>query len=216
MSITPGFQRSRREQSRRRESSSELAASPSNYELTRFGSPLKELGADKSAYTEEIGRLWSEAQDKFLKIGRYLVKAKELLPHGSYEAMVVDELPFGRHVAWQLRTVAMAVDGGRLIEDDLPNSYATAFKLASLDDDVLKRAKVENIIRPNVTRAEVVSFVRRVAGERNKQPANHDYLKIEMKALQQKLRKLVSEQRATQTRLSEISAELGIQLPNDR
>ncbi len=205
--MTPGFQRSRKDQARRRDESAIQAVAPQPVELNRFGSPLRELGADRAAYADEISRLWSEAQDRFLKIGRYLVRAKAALPHGSFEAMIADELPFGRHVAWQLRTVATAVDGGRLVEDDLPNSYATAFKLASLDDELLDRAKAENVVRPNVTRAEVTSFVRRVVGEKFKSHLGSE-LENESRELELRLRKLAAERGAIVARLAEIKKAL--------
>jgi hypothetical protein len=204
VTITPGFQRSRKDQLRKRDDNAVQAVAPQLVELNRFGSPLLELGADRIAYASEISRLWSEAQDRFLKIGRYLVRAKAALPHGSFEAMIADELPFGRHVAWQLRTVATAVDGGRLVEDELPNSYATAFKLASLDDDVLDRAKAENVVRPNVTRAEVTSFVRRVVGERQFKSELKTEIATELRELERKLKKLDAERKATLARLAEI------------
>ena len=121
--------------------------------------------------------------------------------------MIADELPFGRHVAWQLRTVANAVDGGRLVEDDLPNSYATAFKLASLDDELLDRAKAENVVRPNVTRAEVTSFVRRVVGEKYESHRGSE-LENESRELELKLKRLAAEREATLARLSEIKKAL--------
>jgi hypothetical protein len=208
VTITPGFQRSRKDQLRKRDDNALQAVAPKLVELNRFGSPLLELGADRVAYASEISRLWSEAQDRFLKIGRYLVRAKAALPHGSFEAMIADELPFGRHVAWQLRTVATAVDGGRLVEDELPNSYATAFKLASLDDDVLDRAKAENVVRPNVTRAEVTSFVRRVVGERQFKSEPKSEIATERRELERKLKKLDAEREATLARLVEIKRVL--------
>ena len=50
--------------------------------------------ADVEGYVREINRLWSEARDKFLAIGEYLVQAKETLPHGEYEKMIESRLPF--------------------------------------------------------------------------------------------------------------------------
>ena len=209
MAVTPGFQRNRKEQQRRRDDSAVKAIVPRSVDLSRFGSPLMELGSDRAAYAGEISRLWAEAQDRFLKIGRYLVRAKAALPHGSFEAMVADELPFGRHVAWQLRTVATAVDGGRLVEDELPNSYATAFKLASLDDEVLDRAKAENVVRPDVTRAEVTSFVRRVIGEKQVKPELDIELARESRELELKLKQLEAQRKATLKRLAEIQRGTG-------
>ena len=60
---------------------------------------------------EEIGKLWKEAQEKFLAIGRYLVRAKERF-HRTFEATILPQLPFGKGVAYQLRAVAMAVRRG--------------------------------------------------------------------------------------------------------
>ena len=135
----------------------------------RFGqaSLLRELGTDRASYVREIERLWSEAQERFLTIGRYLVRAKQHLPHGAFEVMILNELPFGRHVAWQLRTIAVAVDGGRLIERELPRSYTTAYKLAKLEDDALERAKRDGLVRADVTRSEIVAFLRRLSDEAN-------------------------------------------------
>jgi len=208
--VAPGFRRSRKDQARKRDESALQAVAPRPVDLNRFGSPLTELGADRAAYVGEISRLWSEAQDRFLKIGRYLVRAKALLPHGSFEAMVADELPFGRHVAWQLRTVATAVDGGRLVEDELPNSYATAFKLASLNDEVLDRAKAENVVRPNVTRAEVTLFVRRVTSEKQFKSELSIELAKESHGLELKLKQLAAEREATSARLAEIKRILSL------
>lgn len=208
MNVKAGFQRTRGEQSRKRDVSVQEAASPADYELLRFGSPVKELGADRNAYSKEIARLWAEAQDRFLKIGRYLVRAKERLPHGSYEAMIADELPFGRHVAWQLRTVALAVDGGRLEEERLPHSYATAFKLATLDDDMLEIAKKENVVRPTVTRAEVTKFVRRIAEERRDYPEARELLFRERHLLAKQADRLAVELEAVRRRLATVEREI--------
>ena len=52
----------------------------------------------------EVDRLWAEAQDKFLTIGRYLVQAKQRF-HRTYEASILPLLPFGKGVAFQLRAV---------------------------------------------------------------------------------------------------------------
>ena len=78
-------------------------------ELTRAVIPLD----DKAGYIAEIAKLWVEAQDRFLTIGRYLVIARRTLKHGEFEAMIARELPFAKATAHQLRTVAEAVDEGR-------------------------------------------------------------------------------------------------------
>ncbi|SDD96684.1 DUF3102 domain-containing protein [Belnapia rosea] len=113
---------------------------------------------DAEDFVSEIGKLWEEAQAKFLTIGRYLVQAKQRLPHGEFESMIASQLPFGRSVAYQLRMVAQAVEQRRIAEDDLPRSYTNAYKLALLDDGALRRAHDANVVRPNVTRRELADF----------------------------------------------------------
>lgn len=60
---------------------------------------------------EEVAKLWVEAQEKFLAIGRYLLRAKIKFA-GSFESHIIVNLPFGKNVAYQLRMVAEAVDLG--------------------------------------------------------------------------------------------------------
>src|SRR3954447_21951431 len=58
-------------------------------ELTRAVIPLD----DKAGYVAEIAKLWAEAQDRFLTIGRYLVIAKRTLKLGELEALTPREFP---------------------------------------------------------------------------------------------------------------------------
>ena len=101
-------------------------------------------------YANEIGKLWGEAQQKFLAIGRYLFLAKENLEHGEFERMVSTMLPFGRNVAHRLRAVAAAVDEGRLPEESLPRSYTVAYDLVILSEAEFREAKQRNLIRPDL------------------------------------------------------------------
>jgi hypothetical protein len=109
-------------------------------------------------YVAEIRRLWQDAQERFILIGRYLVQAKQTLAHGEFQKMIAEELPFGVTVAYRLRTVAEAVDGGRLPQDSVPRDYTVAYELARMPDEQLELAKSESLVRPDVTRREVNSF----------------------------------------------------------
>ena len=70
-------------------------------------------------FVSEISRLWSRAQGAFLEIGRLLIKAKEMLPHGEYVAAVEAELPFSADatpITYQLdgrQYVAIFASGGK-------------------------------------------------------------------------------------------------------
>ena len=112
----------------------------------------------RQAYVQELTRLWREAQDRFVAIGEYLLNAKEMLPHGEYEKMIASELPFGRAVAHNLRTVAVAVREGRLSRPELPGSYTTAYFLATLKPNHLALARERGLVRHDVPRSAVNAF----------------------------------------------------------
>lgn len=113
-------------------------------------------------YVAEIGRLWTEAQDRFLAIGRYLIEAKGRLDHGDFTPMVRDRLPFTHTVAVRLMVVARAVESGLLPADRCPRSYSVAYELASLPASERAAAEAEGLIRQDVGRTEIVAFKRRM------------------------------------------------------
>jgi hypothetical protein len=148
---------------------------------------------------DEIGKLWREAQEKFLAIGRYLVRAKERF-HRTFEATILPQLPFGKGVAYQLRAVALAVDEGLLLEEELPNSYATAYQLVSLPADQMQLARKENLVRRDVLRREVEAFKARLRlGSDSDREAR----------LIQEWRHLRSEMTRIGNRIAEIEEEIG-------
>jgi hypothetical protein len=150
---------------------------------------------------EEVAKLWGEAQDKFLAIGRYLRRAKARFP-GSFEKKIIAALPFGKNVAYQLRTVAEAVDSGRLPEDNLPRSYATAFLLVSLPESDYEEARKRDLVRATVTRPEVDAFKRELRAARAMHSDRRQVLSNERRSLRNEIERM-------QARLAEIEAEIG-------
>ena len=148
-------------------------------------------------FAAEIEHLWRDAQTRFIQIGRYLALAKERLQHGEYEAMVERDLPFSPRTAYQFRMAAAAVDGGRLPADGLPNSYTICYLLSTLDDETLEAARRENLIRPDVKRAEVIAF-------RANRQGNADRIQ----ALRSQHDKLLKEQRKLEAEIVKVRAEL--------
>lgn len=141
----------------------------------------------REEFVHEIATLWRSAQEKFLLIGRYLVQARQRLPHGEFQAMVENELPFGYQVAYQLRMVAEAVDSGRLPGAKLPPSYATVYQLATLTTEQLRLADQRNLIRPDVTRPEIVRFKRDLRETAMPAPDQRDALIAERDQLRARL-----------------------------
>jgi hypothetical protein len=157
---------------------------------------------------EEVVKLWVEAQEKFLAIGRYLLRAK-IKFSGSFESHIVANLPFGKNVAYQLRMVAEAVDSGRLPEQDLPRSYATAFQLVSLPAPDFDAARAHGLIRNTVTRPEVNNFRRDLRAQRLNQGDRRLVLSKERVGLRSEIQRMQIRYREVEARLAEIEAEIG-------
>jgi hypothetical protein len=111
-------------------------------------------------YAREISRLWREAQQSFLAIGRYLVQAKRKLAHGEFQKLVEASLPFGRQTAYELRMIAEAVDDGRIPEPKLPQAASVAYQLATLKTDDLAAAEQDGLLRPDLRRPEIIAWKR--------------------------------------------------------
>ena len=160
-------------------------------------------------FIAEIEKLWGEAQEKFLTIGRYLVQAKARLKHGEFEAMVASQLPFGRGVAYQLRVVAQAVEQDRLEESTLPRSYNNAFRLAQMDEAILRRARESNLVRPEVTRREIVDFLHIISAEAERRRPERERIAKEIERLRSRAAALADELAETRTKLAELEASAG-------
>jgi hypothetical protein len=159
---------------------------------------------DAGDFVSEIAKLWEEAQAKFLTIGRYLLQAKERLPHGEFEGMVASQLPFGRSVAYQLRMVAQAVEQRRITENDLPRSYTNAYKLALLDDVDLRRAHDAKVVRHDVTRRELADFLQSIKAEaKQRTPEKRAH---RMAWLRARVKALSDEMALAQAELAELEA----------
>jgi hypothetical protein len=155
----------------------------------------------REAYVQELTRLWREAQDRFVAIGEYLMHAKETLAHGEYEKMVANDLPFGRAVAHSLRTVALAVQEGRLGKVELPRSYTTAYFLATLEPHHLALARERGLVRQDVPRSTIDAFRRELKDPQRKA--------LDHPSLTKERLRLRTQMQAIQARLKELDAMLG-------
>jgi hypothetical protein len=154
-------------------------------------------------YVREIDGLWADARQRFLEIGRRLVEARSSLPHGEYIAMIEQDLPFSRSVAFQLRAVAEAVSGGILLPNEVPGSYSTAFQLVSLKPEEIQVARQEKLVRADVRREDIIAFKKRLRGNKK---AECDRV--------QRLALLRAERERLEARMREVDAEIA-QLENE-
>jgi hypothetical protein len=158
----------------------------------------------------ECNRLWAEAGAKFLAIGRYL--QREFLRtqrYGTFESTVIEKLHFGRIVAYQLRTVAAAVDGGRIAEDVLPRSYATAYKLICMPIDTFEVAKSRGLVRPDVSRPEIERFKREIAQRQAREEDPVRAKQAEREKIRSEVMRLMERVSAMNARIAEINEEIG-------
>lgn len=151
-------------------------------------------------YVSEIITLWTEAAETFLLIGRHLNQAKDALPHGEFQRMVDECLPFDKSRAYQLRMVAQMVDAGRVGERDLPRSSATAFLFTSLDAKSIVRAKEDGVLRPDIRRQEVVIWKRRLLGPLQ----NNQAVARAQAMLKARIRRLEDELQRTKAELADL------------
>jgi hypothetical protein len=156
----------------------------------RMRQDLAELRT-RANFADAIGEAWTEAEENFTTIGRYLNHAKSMLNHGEFMGMVESDLPFRYSTANRLMKVAAALDAGALPADRLPPSYATVYELLTLSDEERRQAIKEGVVRPDMQRKDVIEFRKRL-----RQPDQNKRAKLETE--REKLRK----------RLQEIEAEL--------
>jgi len=155
-------------------------------------------------FANEIGNLWTQAQTKFLAIGRYLVNAHAKLGHGTWMEMVKNDLPFGYQTAYKFRKIAEAVNAGLLTNEAMPQDYNAAYELAQLKEPDFAAAREQDLIRPDITRRLVLAFKRR---RQSAEPGPTDG-----RATASKVRRLASlraKRIALDRQIAELEAELG-------
>lgn len=156
----------------------------------------------RDEFGKEISRLYREMTAKFWVIGRYLQKAKSVLAHGEYNAMVKRDLPFTPEAARKIVLATRAVDSGTLPGDRLPNSWSNVYLLSTLSEDDLEVAEQQGLIRPDVKRRDILSFKK----------SRTEIHVSEYERLRTEREKLLAEAQRIQARLAEIDSKIGGEL----
>ena len=155
-----------------------------------------------------ITNLWNEARAKFLAIGRNLREAKRRYPK-AFEKVILPQLPFGKQVSYQLRTIAEAVDDKQFTADEMPQSYGAAYQLAILDEGDFKKARAEGLVRPDVQRRAIEEWKRqRYMRLRLKSEGKVTLLREERMSLHVESERLRDRLSAISARLTEIDGEI--------
>jgi hypothetical protein len=146
-----------------------------------------------------ITEIWTEARNSLIEIGRYLNRAKTILPHGVFMSMCRERLPFSWEVAHQLRSVAEAIDGGHFSEAELPSAYSVAYQLVTLTPDQMRLARDKGLVRPDIRRVEILAFKRSLRPQSSTPLVNRRKLEEERIRLLERLKEIEDQLRFTPT-----------------
>ncbi|MFL5279801.1 MAG: hypothetical protein ACJ8AW_02085 [Rhodopila sp.] len=154
----------------------------------------------------EVHAEWRKAKQSFLAIGKSLLAVEQALSPDEFRRLSKGSeriFPFSETIATQLRQVARAVISGRLNETEMPGSYSVAYQIAVMDGPTIEIARRRNLIRPDVTRTEVIAFRREISAPQTSQPQRLDIGSVRReKARLTKLRAELAE------RLAQIDARI--------
>ncbi|WP_376956436.1 hypothetical protein ABNQ39_00295 (plasmid) [Azospirillum sp. A26] len=109
-----------------------------------------------------IRRLWTEARDRWVAIGELLMAWRGTAPHGEFMRMVDERMPFKHPTANKLMALATAAERDPEFVQLLPPEYTVAYEILTLSDTERAAAADAGLIRPDVKRAELVAFKRRL------------------------------------------------------
>jgi hypothetical protein len=197
--------------------------------LTLLSDHMKGFGVASDGHRlEQLAKLrcstnrhWSESIEAALKTGRDLIKTENLLTKTEFDHYIADPkdesgeriLRFKANMAFKVMAFAKAFDSGRFHEAVGQNFHigmlppvTTSYLLQTLDDEQLKNAAVENLIRADVTRREIEGYLRVIRPKKKYKPCST--AAVDAAAL--KTRRAVLERRRERLieDLSEIDEEL--------
>lgn len=158
----------------------------------------------------EVHAEWRKAKQSFLAIGKSLLAVEQALTPDEFRRLSKGTeriFPFSETIATQLRQVARAVMSGRLNETEMPGSYSVAYQIAVMDGPTIEIARSRNLVRPDVTRTEVIAFRREINAPPASQPQRLDIGAVRReKARLTKLRAELAERLAQiDARITELS-----------
>jgi hypothetical protein len=111
--------------------------------------------------------------------------------------------PFTETIGIQLRRVAKAVTTGSIGEHEMPGSYSVAYQIAVMDAPTLEIARTRNILRPDVTRTEIIAFRREISTANTAQEEG-----LNLSAVRRKKARLTKLRDELTDRLAAVNAEL--------
>jgi hypothetical protein len=127
--------------------------------------PIRDGMVVMAAKTDWAGKIrvaWQKSVAAIFEVGDLLNAAKKTVPRGQFTTMIESKLPFGERTAQMLMGVA---DDPRLRNPKqislLPPSWGTLYALSQLTDKQFKAALIQGMIKPDMSRADVMAFGQR-------------------------------------------------------
>ena len=165
----------------------------------------------------EIQKEWGDARDSFLAIGRALVALESELTKAEFAKLrhgTERLFPFSDATATQLRQIARAVDGGRIPAEACPGSYGTAYQITLLTEPQLRIAQERGLIRPDVTRREIMQLRREVSADSMEPPPSGRLDRVRLRAervrLGERRARLAEELTAVERRIAQLDELLSL------
>jgi hypothetical protein len=110
----------------------------------------------RAEHVKLIAAAWQKGVESIIESGECLCRAKAELPHGSYEAMIQSELPFGPTTARRLVIIASNnILSNRAHVHALPSSWGTLYELTKLPQTLLLEKIEDGSITPELGRKDV-------------------------------------------------------------
>ena len=124
----------------------------------------------EDVWAEKIKTVWNKTVGGIFETGRLLIEAKKALPHGGFEIMVRDQLPFGARTAQMFMSIAQSPvlanpNNGAF----LPPYWRTLYDLSRLEPEELEAGFRRRLIKPELQRKDlptIVKKIRRAMGKR--------------------------------------------------
>jgi N6-adenosine-specific RNA methylase IME4 len=124
-----------------------------------------------NVWAARITACWRASVEAILEVGKLLAAAKESLPHGDYEAMIENDLPFSASTSRRLKSIAEDPKlSNRAHVHVLPPHWGTLYELTKLDESQFQAKINDGTIHPEMERREIaqtVKTLRRAKRERD-------------------------------------------------
>ena len=168
-----------------------ISAQGANHEGALMTSSPEFLTGEE--FADRINFLWKDVVRSFLEIGNLLRTARKNLEHGQFTKLIQEQVPFSHSIANKLMKASKFIDDNPVIISQLPVSYSTIYEVATLSKAQLEKARAENILRPNVTRKEIIDLKKSVKIRQKQYASRKHELDDKIERLRQRIDDLTTE-----------------------